>query len=121
MQKIYFKYLGFTYKLFDSEFINIKTTTKTYHQTINRIKKYNIKSTSDCGKFAQVKINFINVNDRYKLKKYIFLSHLNDHVRSYKLLIKKHLLNKTEMWVTINNSSITICTITTRKRKKGFL
>ena len=47
-------------------------------------------------KFARVKGNFINVNDRYKLEKCVLLSHLNDHVCSNKLLIKKHhyLLNK---------------------------
>ena len=46
--------------------------------------------------FPQVKGNFINVNDRYKSEKCILLSHLNNHVRSNKLLIKKHhyLLNK---------------------------
>ena len=47
-------------------------------------------------KFAKVKGDFRNVNDRYNLEKHILLSHLNDHVRSNKLLIKKHhyLLNK---------------------------
>ena len=42
-------------------------------------------------KFAQVKGNFININDRFKSEKSILLSHLNDHVRSYKLLISKYL------------------------------
>ena len=42
------------------------------------------------AKFAQVKGNFINVNDRYKLEKCIPLSHLSDHVRSNRLLIKKY-------------------------------
>ena len=41
-------------------------------------------------KFAQVKGNFININDRFKSEKSILLSHLNDHVCSYKLLISKH-------------------------------
>ena len=46
-------------------------------------------------KFAQVKGNFVNVNDRYKSEKCILLSQLNDRVHSNKLLIKKdHLLNK---------------------------
>ena len=34
--------------------------------------------------------NFININDRFKSKKSILLSHLNNHVRSHKLLILKH-------------------------------
>ena len=41
-------------------------------------------------KFAQVKGNFININDTFKSGKSILLSHLNDHVHSYKLLISKH-------------------------------
>ena len=41
-------------------------------------------------KFAQVKGKFININDRFKSEKSIFLSHLNNHVRSHKLLILKH-------------------------------
>ena len=46
-------------------------------------------------KFAQVKGNFMNVNDRYKSENCILLSHLHDNVRSNKLLIKKpYLLNK---------------------------
>ena len=70
-----------------------------------KIEKYNIKTTSDCGKhrffkesvtsevtakFSEVKGNFINVNDRYKSEKCIPLSHLNDNVRSNRLLIKKY-------------------------------
>ena len=42
------------------------------------------------AKFAQVKGNFINVDDRYKSEKCIPLSHLSDHVRSNRLLIKKY-------------------------------
>ena len=38
-------------------------------------------------KFAQVKGNFININDRFKSEKSILLSHFNDHLRSYKLYI----------------------------------
>ena len=56
-----------------------------------------IKKTLHHGvtlKFPQVKSNFFNVNDRYKSEKCFLLSHLNDHVRSNNLLIKKHLLNK---------------------------
>ena len=41
-------------------------------------------------KFAQVKGNFLNINDRFKSEKSILLSHLNEHVRSYRLLISKH-------------------------------
>ena len=40
--------------------------------------------------FAQVKGNFININDRFKSEKSILLSHLNDYVCSYKPLISKH-------------------------------
>ena len=80
-------------------------TAKTYCRIIQRTKKYNTKlyhTTGNVGfikkkihhevtpKFAHVKGNFININDRYKSKKCILLSHLNNHVHSHKLLIKKH-------------------------------
>ena len=51
MQNIFLIYLAFIDKLFDREFTNNKTTTKTYRRTIQRIEKYNIKTTSDCGKY----------------------------------------------------------------------
>ena len=41
-------------------------------------------------KFAQVKGNFINSNDRFKLEKSFLSSHLNYHVCCHKLLILKH-------------------------------
>ena len=82
-----------------------------YHQTIQRTENITSKlhrTARSIGfikkalhhevtpKFAQVKGNFINVNDIYKSEKCILLSHLRDRVRFNKLLIKKHhyLLNK---------------------------
>ena len=41
----------FIYILFDGQFINNGTTAKMYCQIIQRMKKYNIKATSDCEKF----------------------------------------------------------------------
>ena len=41
-------------------------------------------------KFAQVKGNFVNNNDRYKSERSVLLSHLNEHILSYKKLIDKH-------------------------------
>ena len=75
----------------------LKNITSKQHRTLGSIGF--IKKALHHGvtpKFAQVKGNFVNVvNDRYKLEKYILLSHLNNHVHSNKLLIKKHyLLNK---------------------------
>ena len=71
------------------------------------------------AKFAQVKGNFINVNDRYKSEKCILLSHLNDHVLSNKLLIKKHyLMNKLKQECRTHNSSMTIYFNTTTKKPR---
>ena len=69
----------------------LKNITSKLHRTsgsIGFIKKALHNEVTP--KFAQVKGNFININDRFKSEKRILLSHLNDHVRSYKLLISKH-------------------------------
>ena len=68
----------------------LKNITSKLHRTsgsIGFIKKALHNEVTP--KFAQVKGNFININDRFKSEKSILLSHLNDHVRSYKLLISK--------------------------------
>ena len=73
----------------------LKNITSKLHQIVVSIGF--IKKALHHGvtrKFAQVKRNFVNVNDRYKSEKGFLLSHLNDHVRCNNLLIKKHLLNK---------------------------
>ena len=49
--KYIFKYMVFIYILFDGQIINNGTTAKMYCRIIQRMKKYNIKATSDCEKF----------------------------------------------------------------------
>ena len=69
----------------------LKNITSKLHRTsgsIGFIKKALYNEVTP--KFAQVKGNFININDRFKLEKSILLSHLNEHVRSNKLLVSKH-------------------------------
>ena len=65
-------------------------TSKLYHTSgsIGFIKKALHNKVTP--KFTQVKGNFINISDRFKPEKSIILSHLNEHVRSHKLLILKH-------------------------------
>ena len=69
----------------------LKNITSKLHRTSGSIvfikKALHNKVTP---KFAQVKGNFININNRFKSEKSILLSHSNDHVRSYKLLISEH-------------------------------
>ena len=71
----------------------LKNITSKLHRTsksIDFIKKPLHNEVTP--KFAQVKGNFININDRFKSEKSILLSHLNEHVRSNKLLVSKHQL-----------------------------
>ena len=68
----------------------LKNITSILHRTsgsIGFIKKALHNEVTP--KFAQVKGNFININDRFKSEKSILLSHLNNHVHSHKLLILK--------------------------------
>ena len=69
----------------------MKNITSKLHCTLGTIGFIKLALHNEITpKFAQVKGNFININDRFKSEKSILLSHLNDHVRSYKLLTSKH-------------------------------
>ena len=103
----------------------IKNITSKLHRTSRSIafikKAFHNEVTP---KFAEVKDNFINTNDRFKSKKISLLSRLNNHVRSHKLLILKNhylLIKLNEMWNAINSCNITLYIDNTPKRKKGFL
>ena len=73
------------------EYKEVKNITSKLHQTAQSI-GFTKKALHNevTPKLSQVKGNFINFNDRYKLEMCILLLHLNDHVGSNKLLIKKH-------------------------------
>ena len=79
MQKIYFKYLGFTYKLLIANLSILKRLPKRITKLYKELKNMASKVHRTAGsisfkktvlhhevipKFAQVKINFINVNGR---------------------------------------------------------
>ena len=78
-------------KLITELYKELKNITWKLHQTAGSI-SFRKKTLHHevIPKFAQVKGNFTDVSDRYKSENCILLSHLNNHVPSNKLLIKKH-------------------------------
>ena len=103
----------------------LKNITSKLHRTsgsIGFIK--NALHNEVTPKFARVKGNFININDRFKSEKSILLSHLNNHVRSYKLLILKHyylLIKLKDECGTLLIAAVLRHISNTTKRKNGFL